>query len=143
MTCKQSDLAEIEELLDAATTAPAFGLNSRTLILRAARRTVSQPGRRLLEDGSPPPEQRPTETCTENIAPLDTAESAKPDNMSGLLAEELVKSLSVQEKPLVQYIPRSAVPRIVRQVIPQENSFLISILTPAITMDLQHRWRAL
>ena len=91
-----SNLDEVERLLQRANDAPTYGINARELILQAARQASSAC------QGEAPAgrQQHEVQPCT------------------GETADMLVNSLTVHEKPLVQYINRSAVPRVTRQVQP-------------------------
>jgi hypothetical protein len=114
-----TDIDGVESLLEATNIAPAFGLNSRQLILRAARKvcTLREPDEHDQRNQIP---ARTARTFSDvSHQGQKTAESVLgEDNASinGGLAEVLTDSLTVHERPLVQYIPRSAVPRILRQV---------------------------
>lgn len=104
----EDDLIAVENILLQAQDAPKYGLNSRELVLRAAHVAVHGP------------------TASHSSAPSDAGPPCKtgtPSNKqqgqqacSWEAAEQLVQSLTVHERPLVQYIARSAVPRIARQV---------------------------
>lgn len=106
----------VEALLNATSTAPSFGLNSRELILRAARQACEEPEEALLVRKNSEslvrtvlPDPKPT--------PAPALRSSDPAPVTGLLAERLVREgLTVYERPIVQYTPRSSVPRISRQV---------------------------
>lgn len=104
----EDDLTAVETLLQQAQDAPKYGVNSREFVLRAARAAVRGPA------------------ASHSTAPSTSGQPCKggtlPDKQqgghacSGEAAEQLVQSLTVHERPLVQYIARSAVPRIARQV---------------------------
>ena len=93
-----SDLDEIEDILLRASDAPTYGVNAKELILRAARQASS--ARSIKASPSSGQQQDAGQPCR------------------GELADALVNSLTVHERPLVQYINRSAVPRIARQARP-------------------------
>lgn len=118
---KTMDLKAVEQLevlearLDATSAAPNSGLTGRDLILRAARKACSQ-------EGDDSPDQRGQSSSEEIVAPRPThgptdakgSQNAAP--ISGMLADMLQEGLTVHERPIVQYTPRSSVPRIARQV---------------------------
>ena len=108
MRSMDDDLIAVESILLQAQDAPKYGFNSRELVLRAARAAVHGPAaahtRALSSTGQP---------CN-SAAPPDNQQGQQA--CSGEVAEQLVQSLTVHERPLVQYIARCAVPRIARQV---------------------------
>ncbi len=106
-----SGLEEVEALLNATTSAPSFGLNSRELILRAAQQACSEQEDEL-------PEAPSNSTYTEAPSATQTAARAEGRQpLSGMLAERLIHDgLTVHERPIVQYVPRSSIPRVARQV---------------------------
>ena len=116
------ELKGVEELeiaearLNASSATPNSVLNGRDLILRAARKACSQEGDDL-------PNQTGQVRSGDLVAPgsthtsTDAKRSRAPAPISGMLADKLVQEgLNVHERPIVQYTPRSSVPRIARQV---------------------------
>lgn len=109
----KSKLEEVEAILNATASAPTFGLNSRELILRAARQACSEEEEELPVQISRSSSEYPT-------VPIATQAPAREDGnrvLSGMLADKLVQEgLTVHERPIVQYVPRTSIPRIARQV---------------------------
>lgn len=99
-----ADLLEVEQILSQTADAPTFNVNPREIVLRAARR-ASAAKRKSSSVGS--------------YQQTKSQSASQPDQTcSGETAEQLVSCLTVHEKPMVQYINRSSVPRIARQVRP-------------------------
>ncbi|KXZ49308.1 hypothetical protein GPECTOR_22g902 [Gonium pectorale] len=88
--------AELEKIQQQIDTAPTYGMNARALLLRAAELVAAR----------------------EEARPVGAAKPAAPPDPASVLisaVKPLADAVPVPERPFVTYVPRSAIPRLVRQ----------------------------